>query len=425
MRPVFSVLDRSATLRRFAARRVYRRAVHVDYFASALLFLVGLAIALGVVFTWQVRFGALPWWLVAAYYFAWVGFGARAIATAYTLAHREGHVARGGMYRPWIRKYIGNIFENRVGVWYGIVPHTFSTSHVLLHHRLNGGKADPQYLWDLDRTKFGDMLLYQRRFLLYMTGISSLAEFRRQRALHPAIQSAHTTLRRGMLIYHVYVPSAIIALLLATGSSVPSAIAFWFFIYLQPLLAMSFLVALVNWGQHGFLEHDSNGRIIECVTASTILDGHDNSFWEDHHLAHHLQPSAVHDKYAEIQSSQISEWARRHGAVFKRTSVIEIAVLLQLGRIDRLIDQYYVDYSGTLDRDELVALFVRRAQRKEMSYEDYEFRYLPRLREAVPRLVEQGVFTSENRAYLFQAHHNVDSDLNVVHNSAREQGKAN
>ena len=416
VRPVFSLLDRSAALRRFAARYVYRRAVHVDYFATAIFLTVGAAISLGTVFGWQIWFGSLPWWLVAIYYFAWVGFGGRGMGAAYTFAHREGHVAAGRMYRPWIGRHIGNIFENRIGVWYGIVPHIFSTSHILLHHRLNGGKADPVYVWDLDRTKFSDLLLYQWRLFVYMAGFSSLWEFRRQRGMRPAIERAYATLRRGMLIYWVYMPAAIVALLLATGSSMSSTLVFLFLIYFQPLFAMSSFLALINLAQHAFLESDETGKLIEYVAAVTILEGHDDSFGEDDHLAHHYFPAVTHDKLAALQSSQEREWARWHGAVFKGTSIVEIAILLQLGRIDRLIDQHYVDFSGALDRDELIALFTRRAQRKEMSYEDYEFRYLPKLREKVRDLVKQGIFENENRAYIFQAHHNLDSDFNVVHN---------
>ena len=226
VRSVFAPLGRSAVLRLFAAEHVYQKVVHVDYFPTAICLTVGAASSLGLVFAWQVLFGALPWWLVAAYYFAWVGFGGRGMGAVYTFAHREGHVTAGRMYRPWIRKHIGNIFENRIGVWYGIVPHNFSTSHILLHHRLNGGKADPVYVWDLDRTKYSDMLLYQWRLFAYMTGFSSLREFRRQSGVHSAINLAHAKLRRGMVIYWMFVPGAIAALLFATGSSVTSMIVF-------------------------------------------------------------------------------------------------------------------------------------------------------------------------------------------------------
>ena len=129
---------------------------------------------------------------------------------------------------------------------------------------------------------------------------------------------------------------------------------------------------------------------------------------------HHYFPGVTHDKLAATQPTQEREWACCHGSVFRGTSIFEIAVLLQTGRIDRLIDRYYVDFAGTLGRDELIELFARRAQRKEMSYEDYEFRYLPTLREKVRGLVKQGVFENENRAYIFQAHNNLDLNSSVV-----------
>ena len=66
MRPVFLLLHRSAPLRHFGARYVYRREVHVDYFATAIFSTAGLAISLGALFAWQIQFGALTWWLVAA-----------------------------------------------------------------------------------------------------------------------------------------------------------------------------------------------------------------------------------------------------------------------------------------------------------------------------------------------------------------------
>ena len=46
-----------------------------------------------------------------------------------------------------------------------------------------------------------------------------------------------------------------------------------------------------------------------------------------------------------------------------------------------------------------------------MNYEEYEFRYLLRLRERVRKLVKQSLFENEDRAYIHQAHHNLEPDL--------------
>ena len=87
--------------------------------------------------------------------------------------------------------------------------------------------------------------------------------------------------------------------------------------------------------------------------------------------------------------------------------------MLQLGRIDRLIDRHFVDFSGMLEREQLIRLFVSRAKRKEMSYEDYEFRYLPRLRDRVRDHVKQGIFKNENSAYIFQAQYKIGSEFSI------------
>ena len=413
LRPVHRLLDASPALRRFAARHVYRRPVHVDYFASAILVTAGTATALSVLFGWQIAFRSLPWWLVAIYYFLWVGPGGRSMAAAYTFAHREGHLPGGRLYQPWIGELIGNFFENWMGLWYGNVPYNFSTSHVLLHHRLDGGKGDPIYLWDIDRTKFADVMLYQWRMFRYMTGFSGLAEFRRQQGVLPAIDRAFATLRRGMLIYWICVPAAILAVLTASGSSIPSALLFLFLIYFQPLCAMACFLALMNLGWHGFLEFDDAGRHVKHVTSGTIIDGFDDSFGEDYHVAHHHFPAIGHDKLSKHVASERQAWARCHGAVFGKTTIFDLAIMMHVGQFDRLIRNHYMDFAGDLEPQQLADLFERRAKRKEMSYEEYEFRYLPRLRGLVRDLVSCGTCGNENQGYLYQSHCNLQSDLSI------------
>ena len=410
-RRAYGLVDGSAAVRRFAARFVYRRDVHADYFAAAILLITSMIVGLSALFAWQIAFGSLPWWLVALYYFAWVGPGGRGMATAWTLAHREGHLSGGRMYRPWLGERVGNFFENWLGVFYGIVPHSFSTAHILTHHRFDSGKGDPVYLWDLDRTRLVDLMLYQWRFLLYMTGISSLTEFQRESGVHPALDRARARLRRGMAIYWLYLPAGILALLIFTGSSVGAALLFLFLVYLQPLLAMSTFLSIINIGQHGFLEFDAAGRHVEHVTSTTIIDGLDDAYGEDYHVAHHHFPGVDHDGLSEHVARERPAWTRCNGTVFENTTFFEIAIMMVRGEFDRLIRDHYVDFGGKRTVAELAELFERRAKRKEMGYEQYEFRYLPGLRNRVRELVKRGVCTDENRAYIYQSHGNYTDSL--------------
>ena len=407
-RPIYRLIDERPAWRQLATGRVYRLKSDSAYFTGAVLCAFGMLMSVGVMFGVQISNGGLPWWLIALYYFIWVGPGGRMMGVGYTLAHREGHRPGGKLYQPSVGKWIGNTFENRLGLLFGVVPYNFSTSHILLHHRLDGGKGDPIFLWDIDRTKFGDLMLYQWRVFCWMTGFSSLAEFRRQSGVLPAVDKAHATLRSGMIIYYVLVPFVIVSFLVAAGSTLGSSLLFLLFVFFQPLLAMSTFLAFINVGQHGFLEFDSEGKHIRLVTATTILDGYDDSYGEDYHFAHHFAPVVPIDKLKDNIMGEQTECARVRGSVFKETTIFEIAIMLHLGQFKELCKKHYVEFaddsSAEFDNvDELAELFKNRAKRREMSYGEYEFAYLPKLRKRVRKLVEDGICQNENQAYIYQA----------------------
>jgi hypothetical protein len=331
---------------------------------------------------------------------------------AYTFAHREGHRPGGRLYQPWIRNSVGNIFENWVGHFYGNVPYNFTTSHNLLHHRLNAGKGDPFYMWDIDATSLSDFMLYQFRIFIYMTGWSSLQAFRAQPQSRQ-IQEGYRTLLKGFVLYWAVVPALIFSGLVWVGCTPFSSLAFLFFIYFQPLCAMSFFLALINVGFHAFIEFDEDGKHIECVASSTIIDGQDDSFGEDDHMAHHYFGAVEFQDLAQHQQTQHEVWARHHASVFKEMAIVELAIFILLGKFEMLAEKHYVDYSGKLSVDEIADLLEERAKRKEMSYEEYEFSYLPSLRSSAEALVEHGTCPNVAEAYRYQAHHNVQLGLEV------------
>lgn len=313
-------------------------------------------VALGTVFYYQLALGYLPNWLIIAYYFSWVGVGGRIMGAAYALAHKEGH--NQNMYKDWIKNSVGNFFENWLGCFYGNVPHTFSTSHVFIHHALDGGTGDTFYEWDLDRTNLGDFMLYVHRIFLHMIGYSSLRYF----ASHND-SGRKDKLTKGICIY-VLVGLAV--LLVTQGS-----LSFLFWIYLQPLLCMAYFLALLNIGFHGFIEFDSNGNSIEEVNSSTIIEGDDDYFGEDDHMAHHYYPKVFYQDLTDHQSKQLERFKEVKASVFKGLSIVELSIFIVLGLWDKLAE-HYVDYSGKLSTEEIKEMLKRRAKTTEISYEEYE-----------------------------------------------------
>jgi len=350
--PVYDAIDKSRWARSFAENYIYTRPQHTDYFATSLLVTLNALVGLGALFYVQFTRGYLPWWLILAYYCSWVGVGGRVMGAAYALAHKEGH--NFGLYKKWFREYVGHFFENSLGMFYGTVPWNFTTSHVAIHHKLDGGVGDTFYQWDLNRSSVHDFMLYVTRIFLHMIGYSSLKYF-----VANGLKKQQEVLRGGVITYCC----TGVILLAITRSPM-----FVFWIYLQPLFCMSYFLALLNFGFHGFVEFDEAGEHIECVNATTIINGDDDYFGEDDHMAHHYNQNVYFRDLPALQASKLEEFKKYKASVFQKLSIVELSIFVLLGLWDKLAE-HYVDYSGTMSKEEIMAMLKRRATTTESTYE--------------------------------------------------------
>jgi len=261
------------------------------------------------------------------------------------------------LYKPLIRDYIGHPFENLLGVFFGNVPHNFSTSHISIHHKTNGGVGDSFYLWDFDRSSLGDFMLYVYRVLFHMTGIYSVHFYRANKRHDKA-----DLLWSGMQKY-VFVGVLILA--------ITRSVSFLFWFYLEPFFCMTYFLALINIGFHGFLEYDTDGSHIGVVDASAIVHGDDDLFGEDDHMAHHYNTAVYYRDLTALQTAKQAEYAKYRASVFQKLSIVELSIFMVFGLWDQLAD-HYVDYTGKMTREEIKALMKARCQRIEIDMDIYE-----------------------------------------------------
>lgn len=264
------------------------------------------------------------------------------------------------MYKKHIREGLGHFFENYLGVFFGNVPWNFTTSHNYIHHRLDGGMGDTFYEWDLDRSSLPDFMLYVHRVFLHMIGYSSVKFFNAQ-----GMKSKSETLQGGIRTYWLVT----LAILAITRSP-----TFVFWVIIEPLMCMSYFLALINIGFHGFIEYDANGKHIEMVNSTCIVEGEDDLFGEDDHMAHHYNTTVYFKDLPAHQKTKEAEFARTKASVFKKLSIVELSIFILLGLWDKLAD-HYVDYTGKLSREEIKEMLRVRARRKETTYAEYQ-RYL-------------------------------------------------
>jgi len=287
-----------------------------------------------------------------------------------------------------------------MGLVYGIVPYNFSTAHVFLHHKLNAGKGDTMYQWDLDRSSWSDLMLYQYRVLTYMTGWSSLTIFKDLAAAGNKTAAKNLSmLRKGCVAYWLVFPAVCMYLLVGlAGCSWPSSVRFMWLIWLEPLTCMTYFLAFINFAFHGFLELDESGTHLSCVNSTVITEGDDDYWGEDDHMAHHYFTAVTHRDLPAHQKSQEHVWRKHIGSCFKKLSIVELAVLMLLKEWNRLASLHFVDHSGTLSVPEVAALLEKRARVKEMTYDTYEFDYLPTLRARAEALVDSAECSNLDQA---------------------------
>ena len=190
-----------------------------------------------------------------------------------------------------------------------------------------------------------------------MTGYSSLGYFKGHNQKEQAEKLTKGVTR--------YVTTGLL-ILIATRS-----VSFVFWVYFQPLLCMSYFLALLNFGFHGFVEFDEQGKSIQCVNSTTIIDGDDDYFGEDDHMAHHYNTTVYFRDLPALQKSKEAEFAKYKASVFRGLSIVELSIYVVLGVWDRLAD-HYVDYSKSLSKEQIMAMLKARAERLETSFDRYQ-----------------------------------------------------
>ncbi len=195
---------------------------------------------------------------------------------------------------------------------------------------------------------------------MHMIGLSSYKLFKSKN--DPNMEKYAQTLLKGIQTYWT-----VAAIMLLVFRSV----SFVFWIYLQPLLCMSYFLALINIGFHGFIEFDANGKHIDVVNSTAIIEGDDDYFGEDDHMAHHYHMGVYYKDLKKLQATEEPEFKKHKASVFRGLSIVELSIFILLGLWDECA-KHYVDYTGKMSKDEIKEMLKRRATTVECDYFKYD-----------------------------------------------------
>lgn len=344
--PVRLIGGSFSTLAVWLADRIMRDERNAPYLHTLMGVGIWTPVLFWACFFWQVLHGfQTPWYTQLAVAFAYnvlmMGPYFRFFSNIATLIHKEGHDTRGLFKAPYA--WLNNVFGWWLGIFYGHVPETYPLGHQRIHHKYDNGYGDVTCTLDLDRTDPLQWFVYLRRFALYWTGISILTYFIRRKQWKPAGRMA-----LAMACYY----GIIISFMIVNPW-------FGFAFLLLPHLSTIIYLAAINYIWHTFCDPaDQDNAYINSVT---ILDGHYNVFNEDFHVTHHHHPQMHWTKMADDYYRNVEKYKANKASVFRDTQEFEMFVWLMMGRYD-LLASHYVDLTGTMSQDDIIALLRYRMQ---------------------------------------------------------------
>jgi len=290
----------------------------------------------------------LELWVVYLYHFFRLGPRFRMFAHHHTLSHKEGH-AHHGLFKGIFRIFNG-WNQGFVGLFYGTVHRNYSVSHTKVHHRWHNDLDDVHTNIDLDRSKLTSLVLYLPRFLNSWTGVSSLILFLKRGEFQYAFDHA-----MGMLYYY----SVLGCIGLFIGWD------FMFAYFVIPFLESVTFLAVIAYLWHGFVEPEDPDN--QYINSMTILNGKDNVFGEDYHVVHHHAPSVHWTLTEQHYKDNIEHYKANNATIFRDTEQGELIAWLFAHDWEKMAD-HWVDLSGKLTRDEIIAMLKRRVTyRKPMN----------------------------------------------------------
>ena len=131
---------------------------------------------------------------------------------------------------------------------------------------------------------------------------------------------------------------------------------------IYPFLEASFLLAIVNWSWHAFIDPENPKN--EYVLSITILDGTYNILNEDYHVVHHKYPSAHWSNHQQLYLRDIENYKKNKAIIFKNIHAFQLFIYIMLKRYDWLSD-HFIDISDSYKtKDDKIEMLKSRLKYK-------------------------------------------------------------
>jgi uncharacterized membrane protein len=224
-------------------------------------------------------------------------------ALSYTLAHKEGHSHNSIFSRPLNSMGAGKLFNWWTGLFFGVLPGTFTHSHVYNHHRYDNGVEDLYSTGGWRRDSLWSFCRYIVTWFGYASNFSTVYQFVSEKRYFWAAQVVAAT---GYYL-------ALVGVLWTINPAWALASIVWAFI------EGNILLSLVNWVWHAFI--DPTDPENEFTSSTTIVDGEHFIFSEEYHVVHHSFAGRHWARYPETYQKDADEGRYKRSIRFEKCNI--------------------------------------------------------------------------------------------------------
>jgi hypothetical protein len=271
----------------------------------------------------------------------------------YVLCHKEGHnfgnlfAKQYNAFAPFGLKYI---FNHWAGMFHGVLPGTFTYSHLYNHHRYDNDLRDVYTTALRPRDTFTSWLQYLPEWFGYASNITSIWAFLKEGRWNAALGSIVST---GYYIVFVALCWAVHPL-------------FTLLTLIYAFIEGNILLSIVNFGVitlmwHGFIEPSDPSN--DYINSTTVVDGLNFTLGEEYHVVHHQYAGVHWTQHKRLYLKHALEYKACIPTAFHKQNVGFIFGYMITQDYAKLAEVYYKPFwPPGMSSSEMQAVLKRRLQ---------------------------------------------------------------
>jgi len=260
---------------------------------------------------------------------------------SYTLCHKEAHNFGTLFKQPWNR-VLKFAFNRWVGLFHGVLPGTFTISHVYNHHKYDNGEKDIICTLYRPRDRISSLIKFFPSFFAYASNISTI----------------QSLLEEGKTDYAFMAFCGTLWWLAFVGVCAYIQPLFTFCTIIYAFVEGNILLAVVQVGWHAFVDEDDPTN--DFINSTTVVDGVNFTLSEEYHVVHHQYAGAHWTKYLSLYDKHMEGYKACVPSVFVGKNLFEVFGTIAANDWDELVNIFYGPLNPGLTKEELKLVLKKR-----------------------------------------------------------------